>query len=99
MWEQMESLQGLIDILIGMNHKCRAHKNRMSRKLIVVGSRVKNQIPRFYGAPYLAVLNRGHTLAKMCMKRAHEMVQKRISSTLHWSIQHIWIREGKMLSG
>jgi hypothetical protein len=68
---------------------------RMSRNLIVAGSRVKNQIPRFYGAPFLAVLNHGYTLGKMCMKRANEMVQKRISSTLHWSIQHIWIIEGK----
>jgi hypothetical protein len=38
-----------------------------SRKPIAIGSRVKIQILRFYGMPYLTVLNRGHPLAKMYM--------------------------------
>jgi hypothetical protein len=36
-----------------------------NRKVITIESRAQNQIPRFYGTPHLAVLNHGHTHAKM----------------------------------
>jgi hypothetical protein len=40
----------------------------ISRKLIVVGSRAENKIPRFYGTPNLTVLNRDHPIAKIYMR-------------------------------
>jgi hypothetical protein len=68
-----------------------------NQRLIIIGSRAKDQIQMFCGTPHLTVLIRNHQPAKIDMEKAHEIGHKGISSTLHRSRQHIWIIEGKRL--
>ncbi len=65
--------------------------NGCRRKLIVVGSRGRNQIEDMYGQTELPVLAREHPLSRFYMQAAHEEGHEGTISTLHRSRKKMWI--------
>ncbi len=55
------------------------------RKLIMIGSRGRNQIAEVYGRAELPVLPKGHPLSELYMRAAHEEGHKGTLSILHRS--------------
>jgi hypothetical protein len=55
------------------------------RKLIVIGSRGRNQIEGIYGQAELPILPRDHPLSELYVRAAHEEGHEGIMSTLHRS--------------
>ncbi len=51
--------------------------------------RAKNQIPKFYGTPYLAVLNHSYSLCEVYTERAHRGAHEGISSTLQFQAARV----------
>ncbi len=72
--------------------------NGKRRKLIVVGSRGKNQIEGVYGQTELPVLSREHPLSRIYMRAAHDKGHEGTVSTLHRSRRKVWIIGGGLLA-
>jgi uncharacterized membrane protein len=72
--------------------------NGTRRKLIVVGSRGRNQIEDMYGQTELPVMAREHPLSRLSMQAAHEEGHKGSVSTLHRSCKKVWIVGGRSLA-
>jgi hypothetical protein len=72
--------------------------NGVKRKLIVIGSRGKNQIEDIYGQAELPALAREHKLSKLYMRAAHEEGHESTVSTLHRSQRKVWVTNGRTLA-
>jgi hypothetical protein len=72
--------------------------NGVKRKLIVIGSRGKNQIGDIYGQAELPVLAREHKLSKLYMQAAHEEGHEGTVSSLHRSRRKVWVTNGCALA-
>ncbi len=72
--------------------------NVVKRKLIVIGSRGKNQIEDNYGQTELPVLAREHYLSKLYMQAAHDKGHEGSVSTLHRSRRKVWVTNGRTLA-
>jgi hypothetical protein len=72
--------------------------NGIKRKLIVIGSRGKNQIEDIYGQAELPVLAREHYLSRLYMQAAHEKGCEGSVSTLHRSRRKVWVINGRSLA-
>ncbi len=72
--------------------------NGIKRKLIVIGTRGRNQIEDVYRQAKLPVLAREHHLSKLHMQAAHERGHEGSVSTLHRSRRKVWIINGRSLA-
>ncbi len=72
--------------------------NGVKRKLIVIGSRGKNQIEDIYGQTELPVLAREHYVSKLYMQAVHEKGHEGLVSTLHMSRRKVWVTNGRTLA-
>ncbi len=64
-------------------------------KLIIVGSRGKNQIAKVYGRAELPVLHKEHPLSELYLWTAHEKDHKGTLLTLRRSRRKVWIICGR----
>jgi hypothetical protein len=69
--------------------------NGVKRKLIVFGSRGRNQIKDVYGQAELPVMAKDHKLSKLYVQAAHEEGHEGTVSTLHRSRQKVWVTNGR----
>jgi hypothetical protein len=72
--------------------------NGVKRKLIVIGSRGRNQIKGMYGPVDLPVLARDHRLSELYVRAAHEEGHEGAVATLHRSRRKVWITNGRVLA-
>jgi hypothetical protein len=72
--------------------------NGVKRKLIVIGSRGKNQIKGVYGTVDLPVMAKDHKLSELYMLAAHEEGHEGAISTLHRSRRQLWVTNGRALA-
>jgi hypothetical protein len=72
--------------------------NGVKRKLIVIGSRGRNQIKGVYGPVDLPVLTRDHKLSELYVRAAHEEGHEGTIATLHRSRRRVWITNGRALA-
>jgi hypothetical protein len=72
--------------------------NGVKRKLIIIGSRGRNQIKDIYGQAELPVMAKDHKLSKLYVQAAHEDGHKGTVSTLHRSRRKIWVTNGRALA-
>jgi hypothetical protein len=68
--------------------------NGVKRKLIVIGSRGRNQIKGMYGLVNLAVLARDHRLSELYVRATHKEGHEGAVATLHRSRRKVWITNG-----
>jgi hypothetical protein len=57
--------------------------NGVTRKLVVIGSRRRNQIEGIYGQTDLPVLAKEHKLSQLYAQAAHDTAHEGVTSTLH----------------
>jgi hypothetical protein len=72
--------------------------NRTKRKLIVIGSRGRNQIKDMCGTTDLPVMARDHQFSKLYIQAAHEEEHESIVSTLQRSRRRVWVTNGCALA-
>jgi hypothetical protein len=72
--------------------------NGITRKLVVIGSRGRNQIQRIYGQANLPVLDKDHKLSELYVQAAHEAAHEGITTTLHRSRKRVWVIHGRLLA-
>ncbi len=84
--------------MLAMDVVSEENVNGVKRKLIVIGSRGKNQIEDIYGQAELPVLAREHHLSKLYMQAAHEKGHEGSVSTLHRSRRKVWVINGRSLA-
>jgi hypothetical protein len=72
--------------------------NGITRKLVVVGSRGRNQIQEVYGQTNLPVLAKEHKLSELYAQAAHETGHEGIISTMHRTRKKVWIIHGRALA-
>jgi hypothetical protein len=84
--------------MIAMNVVTEEDINVVKRKLIMIGSRGKNQIRDVYGQTELPVLAREHKLSKLYVQAAHEEGHEGTVSTLHRSRRKVWVKNGRALA-
>jgi hypothetical protein len=72
--------------------------NGVKRKLIVIGSRGKNQIKDVYGQAELPVMARDNELSKLYVQAAHEEGHEGTVFTLHRSRRKVWVTNGRALA-
>jgi hypothetical protein len=65
--------------------------NGVKRKLIVIGSRGRNQIKGMYGLVDLPVLAKDHELSELYMQATHKEGHEGAVATLHRSRRRVWI--------
>jgi hypothetical protein len=70
----------------------------VKRKLIVIGSRGRNQIQGVYGQADLPVLAKDHKLSELYVQAAHEIGREGVITTLHRSRRRVWIVNGRALA-
>jgi hypothetical protein len=70
----------------------------VKRKLIVIGTRGRNQIQGVYGQTDLPVLAKDHKLSELYVQAAHEMGHEGVITTLHRSRRRVWIVNGRALA-
>jgi hypothetical protein len=70
----------------------------VKRKLVVIGSRGRNQIQGVYGQANLPVLAKEHKLSELYAQAAHETGHEGVITTLHWSRRRVWIINGRALA-
>ncbi len=68
--------------------------NGVKRKLIVFGSRGRNQIKDVYWQAELPVMAKDHKLSKLYVQAAHEEGHEGTVSTLHRSRRKVWVTNG-----
>jgi hypothetical protein len=71
---------------------------RVKRKLVVIGSRGRNQIQGVYGQADLPVLAKEHKLSELYAQAAHETGHEGVITTLHRSRRRVWIINGRALA-
>jgi hypothetical protein len=72
--------------------------NGVKRRLIVIGSRGRNQIKDIYGQAELPVMAKDHKFSKLYVQAAHEEGHEGTVSTLHRSRRKIWVTNGRALA-
>jgi hypothetical protein len=72
--------------------------NGIKRKLVVVGSRGRNQIQGVYGQANLPVLTKEHKLSELYARAAHETAHEGATTTLHRTRKRVWIIHGRLLA-
>jgi hypothetical protein len=72
--------------------------NGVKRRLIVIGSRGRNQIKDVYGQAELPVMAGDHKLSKLYMQAAHEEGHEGTISTLHRSRRKVWVTNRRALA-
>ncbi len=72
--------------------------NGIARKLVVIGSRGRNQIHGVYGQANLPVLTKEHKLSELYAQAAHEIGHEGMASTLHRTRKRVWIIHGRALA-
>jgi hypothetical protein len=72
--------------------------NGIKRKLIVIGTRGRNQIKSIYGEVDLPVLAKDHKLSELYIQAAHEEGHEGAITTLHRSGKKVWIINGRKLA-
>jgi hypothetical protein len=72
--------------------------NGITRKLVVIGSRGRNQIQGVYGQVDLPVLAKEHKLSELYAQAAHETSHEEVVSTLHQTRRKVWIINGRALA-
>jgi hypothetical protein len=72
--------------------------NGITRKLVVIGSRGRNQIQGMYGQVDLPVLAKEHKLCELYAQAAHETGHEGVISTLHRTRRRVWIINGRALA-
>jgi hypothetical protein len=72
--------------------------NGITRKLVVIGSRGRNQIEGVYGQANLPVLAREHKLSQLYAQAAHDTGHEGVTSTLHRMRKKVWIIHGRALA-
>ncbi len=72
--------------------------NGITRKLVVIGSRGRNQIQGMYGQVDLPVLAKEHKLSELYAQAAHETGHEGVISTLHRTRRKVWIINGRALA-
>jgi uncharacterized membrane protein len=72
--------------------------NGVKRKLIVIGSRGRNQIKGVYGTVDLPVMAKDHKLSELYVRAAHEEGHEGAVSTLHRSRRKVWVTNGRALA-
>jgi hypothetical protein len=72
--------------------------NGITRKLVVIGSRGRNQIQGMYGQVDLPVLAKEHKLSELYAQAAHDTAHERVISTLHRTRRRVWIINGRALA-
>ncbi len=70
----------------------------VKRKLIVIGTRGRNQIQGVYGQTDLPVLAKDHKQSELYVQAAHEMGHEGVITTLHRSRRRVWIVNGRALA-
>jgi hypothetical protein len=70
----------------------------IKRKLVVIGSRDRNQIQGVYGQANLPVLAKDHKLSELYAQAAHETGHEGVITTLHRSRRRVWIINGRALA-
>jgi hypothetical protein len=70
----------------------------IKRKLIVIGSRGRNQLKDVYGTADLPVMAKDHRLSKLYVQAAHEEGHEGTVSTLHSSRRRVWVTNGRALA-
>jgi hypothetical protein len=70
----------------------------VKRKLVVIGSRGRNQIQRVYGQANLPVLAKEHKLSELYAQAAQETGHEGVITTLHRSRRGVWIINGRALA-
>jgi hypothetical protein len=68
--------------------------NGITRKLVVIGSRGRNQIQGMYGQVDLPVLAKEHKLSELYAQAAHETGHEGVISTQHRTRRRVWIING-----
>jgi hypothetical protein len=72
--------------------------NGITRKLVVIGSRGRNQIQGVHGQVDLPVLAKEHKLSELYAQAAHEIGHEGVVSTLHRTRRKVWIINGRALA-
>jgi hypothetical protein len=72
--------------------------NGITRRLVVIGSRGRNQIEGIYGQTNLPLLTREHKLSQLYAQAAHDMAHEGVISTLHRTRKKVWIIHGRALA-
>jgi hypothetical protein len=72
--------------------------NGITRKLVVIGSRGRNQIQEIYGQANLPVLDRDHKLSELYVQAAHEIAHEGTITTMHRSRKRVWVIHGRKLA-
>ncbi len=70
---------------------------RRKCKFIYVGLRASIQIPQVFGTAVLPIFHSNHSLAKLCLERAHEVGHEGTISTLRRSRKEVWVIGGRQL--
>jgi hypothetical protein len=70
----------------------------IKRKLVVIGSRGRNQIQGVYVQANLPVLAKEHKLSELYTQAAHETGHEGVITTLHRSRRRVWIINGRALA-
>jgi hypothetical protein len=70
----------------------------VKRKLIVIGTRGRNQIQGVYWQTDLPVLTKDHKLSELYVQAAHETGHEWVITTLHRSRRRVWIVNGRALA-
>jgi hypothetical protein len=70
----------------------------VKRKLVVIGTRGRNQIQGVYGQKDLPILAKDHKLSELYVQAAHEEGHEGVISTLHRSRKKVWIMNGRSLA-
>jgi hypothetical protein len=72
--------------------------NGIIRRLVVIGSRGRNQIEGVYGQTNLPLLTKDHKLSQLYAQAAHDMAHEGVISTLHRTRKKVWIIHGRALA-
>jgi hypothetical protein len=70
----------------------------VKRKLVVIGSRGRNQIQGVYRQTDLPVLAKDHKLSELYVQAANETGHEGVIPTLHRSSRRVWIINGRALA-
>jgi hypothetical protein len=72
--------------------------NGIKRKLIVIGSRGRNQIKDIYRQAELPVMAKDHRLSRLYVQAAHEEGHEGTVSTLRRSRRKVWVTNRRALA-
>jgi hypothetical protein len=84
--------------MLAMNTVTEEDINGVKRKLILIGSRGRNQIKGVYGTGDLPVMAKDHKLSKLYVQAAHEEGHEGAVSTLRRSKRKVWVTNGRAVA-